>query len=143
MKSNKRIITNSVNMVLALSIRKILTFTYVTLIAKYSELYITGLFFYLMSILTVLGLVMDLGLSPLFIRESSKNIDSIKKYLGATIGIKIILCPLGVISALYIVWLTNYPAITKQLLYMIIFMMVLDSFSMTFFGCFRAKQRLE
>jgi len=96
-----------------------------------------------MSILTVLGLVMDLGLSPLFIRESSKNIDSIKKYLGATIGIKIILCPLGVISALYIVWLTNYPAITKQLLYMIIFMMVLDSFSMTFFGCFRAKQRLE
>ena len=79
MKSNKRIITNSVNMVLALSIRKILTFTYVTLIAKYSELYITGLFFYLMSILTVLGLVMDLGLSPLFIRESSKNIDSIKK----------------------------------------------------------------
>ena len=130
-------------MIIALCCRKLLTFLYVLLIARYASLYTTGLFFFLMAVVGVLGLVMDLGLSPVFIRESSRNLEKLPEYLGNTIGIKVIMCPVGILAAFLIVWLIDYPQVTKQLLYVIILIVVLDSFSMTFFGCLRANQRLK
>ena len=86
---------------------------------------------------------MDIGLSPVFIRESARDIKKLPNFLGNIIGIKIIMCPIAVIVACSIVWIIDYPQVTKQLLYIVILIMVLDSLSMTCFGCFRAKQILK
>jgi len=143
MNTKRKIINNSFNMIIALICRKLFTFLYILLMARYSNVYTTGLFFYSMAIIGVFGLVMDIGLSPVFIRESARDIKKLPNFLGNIIGIKIIMCPIAVIVACSIVWIIDYPQVTKQLLYIVILIMVLDSLSMTCFGCFRAKQILK
>ena len=143
MNTKRKIINNSFNMIIALICRKLFTFLYILLMARYSNVYTRGLFFYSMAIIGVFGLVMDIGLSPVFIRESARDIKKLPNFLGNIIGIKIIMCPIAVIVACSIVWIIDYPQVTKQLLYIVILIMVLDSLSMTCFGCFRAKQILK
>ena len=65
--------------------------------------------FFLMAVVGLLGLVMDIGLSPVFIRESSRDIGKLPNLLGNTIGIKIIMCPIAVIVIANIIWLADYP----------------------------------
>ena len=82
MNTKRKIINNSFNMIIALICRKLISFIYILLIARYSNIYTTGLFFYSMAIIGMFGLVMDIGLSPVFIRASARDIKKLPNLLS-------------------------------------------------------------
>jgi len=139
----ERIAKNTTFLVAAYIIQKIFSFLYFIFIARMIGVDNVGKYVFALSYTTIFSVFIDLGLSPVLTRESAKDKNKANEYLNNVLGLKLIL---GVLTFLAVVGLINildYPPITKSLVYLAGFVMILDSFTLSFYAIFRGFENLK
>ena len=128
---------------LALVIQKLISLTYFTLYARVLGPADLGKYYLAISLTSIFAIFIDIGLSNVLTREVAKYPDKASNWLGTVLAIKI---PLAIITTLAVVLFVNilgYPLLTKELVYISIISMVLDSFTVTFFAVSRGFHNLK
>lgn len=127
----------------ALAMQKLLSFVYFIFVARFIGVVNMGKFSFALSFTTIFAMFLDFGLSQILIRESARDKNSSRQYLASIIALKLIgsVVVYGFVI-LMINWL-GYPAITKQLVYVSGIVMLLDSFTLSFFSILRGHQNLR
>lgn len=143
MVSGRRIIHNTTFLIGASVVRKLMSFVYFALIARYTGVPTTGLYFLLVSFATLFTALMDFGLSPTLTREASKRPEDLPNYLNSVLGLKLILCLVTSLSGATLISILDYPELTRQLVYIVIGMMALESFAKSFYACLRVNHRMK
>ncbi|MFA6422549.1 MAG: flippase [Candidatus Buchananbacteria bacterium] len=127
----------------AMAIQKVLSFLYFALVARGIGVENTGKYTFALSFTTIFAIVLDLGLTQILIRESARDKEKSQKYLAGVLGFKLLASFIIYGAVILIINLMGYPQITKELVYVSGFVMLLDSFSLTFYGMIRGKQNLS
>ncbi len=128
---------------LALILQKVISLTYFTLYARTLGPADLGKYYTAISLTSIFSILIDVGLSNVLTREIAKDNDKAHHWLRAALAIKL---PLALVTSLIVVGLVNvlsFPELTRQLVYLSIACMVLDSFTLTFFSCSRAFHNLK
>ncbi len=134
----RSIFGNTIYLTLAAGLRKLITLAYFVIVARYAGVDITGLFYLVICYGSLFHVVIDLGLTRLFIRNVSRKPDRLDQQLSQVLSIKLLLTALGVFGTIGLLHWLQYPLITSRLIYIVVVTMVHQSFSDTFYACFRA-----
>lgn len=140
--SSRNLAKNTAFYSLALAAQKVLSFIYFIFLARAIGVESQGQFSFALSFTAIFAMFLDLGLTQILIRESAKDKDCAESQLANVIGFKL-LCSLVIYG--FIVFLVNlmgYPELTKQLVYISGFVMLLDSFSLSVYGIIRGHHNL-
>ena len=127
----------------ALMAQKILAFIYFWFISNDLFPNQLGQYVFALSFTTMFSIFVDLGLSPVLTREASKNKEQANLYLKNIFGLKIPLAIITFVVAWLVINITGKPAEVRILVYLASFIMLLDSFSLSFWVIFRARQNLK
>jgi len=127
----------------ALTVQKILAFIYFWLISNSLFPEQLGQYIFALSFTTMFSIFIDLGLAPILTREASKSKENANLYLQNIIGMKIPLAIITLIATLVVINITGKSPQVVLLVYLASFIMVLDSFALTFWMIFRARQNLK
>jgi O-antigen/teichoic acid export membrane protein len=127
----------------ALTVQKILAFVYFWFISNSLFPNQLGQYVFALSFTTMFSIFVDLGLSPVLTREASKNNQQANLYLKNILGLKIPLAIVTLIAAWFFINVTGKPPEVRLLVYLASFIMILDSFSLSFWVVFRARQNLK
>jgi O-antigen/teichoic acid export membrane protein len=123
--------------------QKILAFFYFVMVARMIGVEDLGKYTFALSFATLFSVFVDFGLTQALIREIAKFKDKTKSYLAPVLTVKLALAALIYAMVVVVVNLMNYPEITKQLVYISGVIMVLDQFTVSFWGVFRGHQNLK
>lgn len=123
-------------------LQKIFAFVYFTLVARYIGPEDVGKYAFAVSITTLLAIFIDLGLTPVMIRELAKNNDQTKEYSRVILTAKIILGVLMYLVAQIAVQFLHKDPIVITMVSLTGIAMVLDSLSLTLWGILRAHHNL-
>ena len=123
--------------------QKILSFFYFVLIARFIGVEDLGKYSFALSFTALFAVVVDMGLNQVLIRESAKFLEKSKNYLSSILTVKILSSAIVYGLIIVIINLMNYPALTKQLVYIAGVVMIFDQFANTFWGVFRGRQNLK
>ena len=141
--SSARITSNTSYYIIALTTQKILAFVYFILIARFLGAEDIGRYALAVSFIQILAIFIDIGLSPSITRESSRDPKRIEAHFSNIIGFKILM---SVVAAVILVVLANlfgYSELIKSLLYLAAIVMILDSFTLTFYAMLRGLHILN
>src|SRR3990167_651552 len=127
----------------ALTVQKILAFIYFWFIANSLFPGQLGQYIFALSFTTLFSIFIDLGLSPVLTREAAKSKDRANLYLKNVIGLKIPLAIITLIVAWLVINITGKEAAVRLLVYLASVIMILDSFSLSFWVIFRARRTLK
>lgn len=118
-------------------------FIYTIYMARYLGADGYGILSFAIAFTTIFGILADLGLSTLAVRELSRDKSEINRYVGNIILIKIVLSvfTLGMIAL--IINLLNYPQEVINVVYLFGLSVVLSSFSQMFYSIFQAHEKME
>jgi O-antigen/teichoic acid export membrane protein len=126
----------------ALTFQKILSFIYFWYISNNLFAGDLGQYVFALSFTTLFSIFVDLGLSPILTREAAKETDSANSFLRNVLGLKIPLSILTLIAAWVVISITGKSPEIRLLVYLASIIMVLDSFSLSFWVIFRARQNM-
>ena len=102
-----------------------------------------GVYIWALSLTTIFSVGIDLGLSPLLIREAARDVGKSERLLRSVIGLKLIFA-LGTLIALFVLLALRPPdQITFIVVAVACLVMLFDSFSMTFYSILRARQNVN
>ncbi|HUT21996.1 MAG TPA: flippase [Candidatus Bipolaricaulota bacterium] len=134
-------------------LQKVISFFYFILIARSISVENVGTYTFAMSFTTLAAVFIDMGLSQILIRESAKYKDKAKEYLSATLSFRFIASlVVYLLVFLGIGLFLKHPLgndsvandlLTKQLVYLSGLVMIMDSFTLGFWGLFRGFQNLK
>ena len=127
----------------ALTVQKILAFIYFWFISNNLFPEQLGQYVFALSFTTLFSIFIDLGLAPILTREAAKNQNQANLYLQNILGLKLPLAFLTLIAVWIVINLTGKPPETLVLVYLASIIMILDSFSLSFWVIFRARQNLK
>ncbi|HPT08192.1 MAG TPA: flippase [bacterium] len=140
----KNIAKNTSYLTVALIIQKVISFFYFILLARNLGPDSLGQYYFAISFTTIFAIFIDLGLVNYLIRETAKTKEKSEKLLSNILGLKLITSFLSVLAVfLFINILGDYDALSRQLVYISSICMVLDSFTLTFFGAIRGFHNLK
>ncbi|MDO9399089.1 MAG: flippase [bacterium] len=122
---------------LALILQKIISSVYFILIARALGPADLGKYYFAISFTTIFAIFIDLGLTNVLTREVAKTKEQAQKILSNIMAIKLPLAALTWLIVIILVKIFKYPEIVQQLIYLSAISMVLDSFTITFFGVIR------
>lgn len=140
---SQNIAKNTTWLTSAYILQKIFAFIYFTLIARWLGANDIGLYVFAVSLVTILAVFIDFGLSPVLIRESAKFKEKANNYLNNVITIKILLAIITFVATVIIINLLNKPTIAQTMVYLAGLVMIFDSFTLSFWAIFRAWQNLK
>jgi O-antigen/teichoic acid export membrane protein len=147
MEKSKRInnlARNTSYLTIALIIQKVFSFSYFVLLARNIGPENLGKYYFAISLTTIFAIFIDLGLVNYLIRETAKGLESSTKLLSNILGLKIILSSVSLIAVfLFINFLGHYDTLSKHLVYISSISMILDSFTLSFFGVIRGFHNLK
>ncbi|PKM91348.1 hypothetical protein CVU82_02000 [Candidatus Falkowbacteria bacterium HGW-Falkowbacteria-1] len=140
----KNIAKNTSYLTLALIIQKVISFFYFVILARSLGPESLGKYYFAISFTTIFAIFIDLGLVNYLTRETAKNKEESKLLLSNILGLKFIFSFISILAVfLFINFLGNHDVLTKQLVYISSICMVLDSFTLTFFGSARGFHNLK
>lgn len=139
----KTLTQNTAYYTLALIIQKVLAFVYFAFLARGLGVEDQGKYTFAFSFTTIFSVFVDVGLASVLTREIAKDREQTKKILANVLGVKLILSVFAYLLIVTVINLMNYPPLTKQLVYLTGFIMLLDNFSTTFWGVLRGNQNLK
>ena len=90
MESGQKITANTRFFMLSLVLQKVLSFVYFTFLARTLGVSAIGQYFFAISFATMFSVLVDLGLSPLIIREVAKKTEQSKNWFYQIFSLKII-----------------------------------------------------
>ncbi len=134
---------NTAYITLAFIFQKILAFVYIAIIARNIGPELIGKYFFALSFTTVFSIFIDMGLSPILIREVAKYKEKAKKYFNNIVTLKLIFTVLTLIGIFITINLMGYDSLTKNLVYIASIVMLLDSLTLTFYALLRSHQVLK
>ncbi len=138
----KNIAKNTSYLTLALVVQKFISFSYFTILARNLDPENLGKYYLAISLTTIFAIFIDLGLVNVLTREVAKTPSRASKILGSVLSIKIPLSALALLATIITVYILGYDKLTSQLVYISSICMILDSFTMTFFGVSRGFHNL-
>ena len=128
---------------LALILQKIISLIYFILIARAIGPADLGKYYFAISFTSIFGIFIDIGQSSILTREIAKRPDQAEKLFSSIFLIKLPLTLLSILAVFSIINFSSYPEITRQLVYLSMFCMALDSFTLTFFAVSRGFHNLK
>lgn len=134
---------NTTYLTAAFVLQKLLSFVYFVFYANVIGAADTGKYIFAVSLVTIFGILIDLGFSPVIIREIARRRANAQTYLSTVIAVKLLF---GLITGLLIVILVHYlgyPLITQQLIWLATIVMIAESFTLTLYGVWRGFQNLK
>lgn len=134
---------NTIYLTAASVAQKIFSFIYFTLLARFIGVEQIGLYITALSFSSLFSVLTDLGLNPVLIREGAKDSQCVAKVLGNILTVKLVLvaAAYGVLNL--VVYLMGYGAELRALILISGLIMILDSFSLSFYGALRSLQNLR
>lgn len=143
MTATNRVAKNTTYLTAAYVGQKVLTFCYFLLIARFIGVSDIGKYVFALSFTTIWSVLIDLGCSPLLTREGAKDKNKLPQLLSTVISVKVVLAIVVYAIAAIAVNLLGKEPLVRELVYIAGAIMVLDSFSLTFYAAFRARQELQ
>lgn len=134
---------NTSYLTLALILQKIISFTYFTLLARYLGPADLGKYYFAISFTTIFAIFIDLGFANVLTREVAKSQSKAAALLGNILTLKIPLTVLAVVGVFVLINILDYNPLIKNLVYISMISMVLDSFTTTFFAVIRGFYTLK
>lgn len=134
---------NTIYLTSASVAQKIFSFIYFTLLARFIGVENTGLYITALSFSSLFSVLTDLGLNPVLIREGAKDSQCLAKVLGNILSIKLFLVAIAYGILNLVIYLMGYGAELRELILISGLIMVLDSFSLSFYGALRSLQNLR
>jgi O-antigen/teichoic acid export membrane protein len=128
---------------LALILQKIISFTYFVLIARAIGPADLGKYYFAISFTSIFGIFIDMGQSSVLTREVAKRPDDTGRLFSSVFLMKLPLALLAMLAAFSLINFSSYPEITRQLVYLSMLCMALDSFTLTFFAVSRGFHNLK
>lgn len=140
--SSRNLAKNTAFYSAALAGQKVLSFIYFIFLARAIGVESQGQFSFALSFTAIFAMFLDLGLTQILIRETAKDTETSQKQLANVIGFKLLASVVIYALVVVLVNLMNYSEITKQLVYISGFVMLLDSFSLSVYGVIRGHHNL-
>ncbi|MFH0804842.1 MAG: flippase [Patescibacteria group bacterium] len=142
-RSQERILRNTSYLTVAFILQKILSFLYFIYLSRLLGPVDLGLYDPMKSLIPILLIVIDFSLSVVLVREIARTPEKTEDYLANVLGVKVIfaLVVLGVVGL--ITNFSPYDVLTKAILYLDVLIVVLDTFTLTFFAVFRGGQNMR
>jgi len=138
-----RLSFNTLFLTVAYTLQKVISFGYFIYYARFIGYVGTGKFTFAVSFATVFGILVDLGLSPVLIREVARVKEKAEDYLSAVFTIKIFFAFIALLAIFIGINLLDYPSETKNLVYFAALVMIFESFTLSLYGVFRGLQNLK
>ena len=143
MTTVKKIAKNSLFLLLGQVTSIVFGFFYFVYMARYLGAADLGVLSFAISFASILGLIGDLGLTSLMIREVSRNLLQAPKYLGSVLLIKILLSIVNFGVAVIAINILDYSEPTIQIIYIITLYNIATNFTYVFYSVFQAFERFE
>lgn len=143
MNTVQRILKNTGVLFVAQIINFVLAFFYTIYLARYLGVDMFGVLSFGLSFTLIMGVLADLGLSILAVREISRDKSISSFYTGNLIMIKLMLCLVTMGLIVLFINLFNYPAQTIYVVYILALWMVFTSFTQLFYSVFQAYEKME
>lgn len=140
--SNRNLAKNTVFYSLALAGQKVLSFIYFIFLARSIGVENQGKFSFALSFTSVFAMFLDFGLTQILIRETAKKKENAQNYLANVMGFKILASVIIYFLIVVLVNLMGYSELTRQLVYISGFVMLLDSLSLSVYGVIRGYHNL-
>lgn len=145
--NGNQVAKNTAYLTAASVVQKIMSFFYYFLIAKSLGPTNLGKYSFALMFSSIFVIFMDFGLGPVLTREVARSREKLKDMLEHVLGIKILL----VLGSLLLMYGTFFllrsfreiPDDTVNLVYLASLIVVLDTFTFTFFSIFRAYQNMK
>ncbi len=138
-----RIVKNTIIFTAALLVQKIIAFGNFLYLSSNLSPSVLGGYVWALSFTTMFGIISDLGLSYILIRDASKDQKDDEKYFQNVLGLKLPLIAAALISCLAVLFATKSDPQVIALVLLSSALMVFDGFSIIFYSFLRAKQLLS
>ncbi len=138
-----RVAQNTTYLTIAYIMQKVLTFGYFIVIARMVGVEDIGKYVFALSFTTIFSILIDAGISPVITREGAKRPGQLAQIVSSIIPLKAGLAVITYGLAIAVVMLMGKDVLVQQLVMLSGLIMVLDSFSLSFYAVFRAKQQLQ
>jgi len=143
MSNVQRIARNTTLLLLSNVASFVLGFFFTMYVARYLAAEGFGVLSFALAFTAIFGVLTDIGLQTLMIREITRDKSLAPKYLGNIAVLKVLLCSITYGLIALTAHLAHYPAETVRVVYLIGLSVVLGAFSTMFYGLFRAHERME
>ncbi len=143
MVTAEKITANTSFFMMALILQKLLSFIYFTFLARNLGVEATGQYFFAISFATMFAVLMDLGLSPLLIREVAKEREDTNNWFSQIFTLKIIFSLLTAIIVLFLNQILFANDAVQLLIYLTLTISIIDSFTIFFYAFIRGRQSLK
>ena len=134
---------NTAFLTIASVLQKAVAFLYFAAIARTMGAGDTGSYFLALTLVTTIGVLTDLGLNSVLIRDSARNQAQTVAMLRKVFGLKLVAAPVAVIVAVILPGILGYDDATSLLILLAIPVMLADSVSLTMYGALRGAQELR
>ena len=140
---SSKIAKNTSYFTIALVIQKLLSFVYFSYIAVQIGASNLGSYTFALSFSTIFAVLMDIGLTNVLVREVSKTPEKSQGYLNSVLSLKAPLAFFAYAVAIILINVMPNTELVRQLVYLAGFIMVIDSFTLTFYSFIRAHHNLQ
>jgi len=142
MNKISNIAKNTSYLTVALVLQKVISFTYFAILARNLGPEYLGKYYFAIAFTTIFSIFMDFGLANVLTREGAKKPEEAQGFLGSILAIKIPLSILAVLASVLVINVLDYDILARQLVYISLGCVILDSFTATFFSMIRAFHNL-
>lgn len=143
MASSEKIIKNTTYLTIAFVGQKLLAFIYFIIIARLIGVENVGNYTVALSFTTIFAIFIDFGTSPIITREIAKHKENMQLYFSNIIFSKLFLSLLVYLIVIISINTFDYSSLTRQLVYVSGFVMIIDSFVLTAYSLLRGLHTLK
>lgn len=143
MSSTRKIIKNSIWLILQPLILNIISIFVTGYIARTLGKSNYGIFVFALSFVTMAFPFTSIGLRALTIRTISKNKDKIHEILSKMLSLRILLSSICILLVFIIINIMNYPSQTKNIVYIFSLIIIFRAISTTFQDVFHAFEKMK
>jgi O-antigen/teichoic acid export membrane protein len=123
--------------------QKAVAFLYFAVIARTIGDSATGAYFLALGLTTTIGVLDDLGLTSVLIREVARNKETATSYIKNIVGLKLLTIPITLVLAFVLPGLLGFSEAAAGLTHIAVMVMLLDTISLSFYGVLRGMHVLK
>ncbi len=143
MNKLQRIAKNTALLFLAQIISYLLAFFYTIYSARYLGVAGFGILSFALAFVSIFGVLGDMGLGTLAVREVAREKSVASKYLVNMLSLKILLALLTALIIIIAINLLNYPSETIYAVYWAALFIIFTTISQIFYSIFQAHEKME
>lgn len=139
----RKIIANTFLFSGTLIVQKVVSFLYFWFLSNQLSPGLLGTYIWALSLTGIFSIGVDLGLSPLLIREASRDANRREKLFRSVLGLKLIFMMATLALLLAVLFISKRDLITVIVVLVGCAVMIFDSFTMSFYSFLRSQQNIK